>query len=116
MNKDFNLESSLQDDCLVIRTSGYVNNIGGEEIVKCFNEAFSGGTNKIVINLAESQVVNSIGISHLLEIIEKLMEKNGKLVFSNLHPPIEKTFSIMGLFHFAEHAATEDEAIAKACG
>jgi anti-anti-sigma factor len=115
MNKDFSLESSVKSGCLVIRTSGYVNNIGGEKIVKCFNEAFSNGTNKIVINLAGSKVVNSIGISHLLEIIEKLMEKNGKLVFSNLEPAIEKTFSIMGLFHFAEHAETEDDAIAKAC-
>lgn len=114
MSTDFKLESSIQNDCLVIRTSGYVNNVGGEEIVKAFNEAFANGTNKIVINLAESKVVNSIGISYLLEIIEKLMDKNGTLIFSNLEPAIEKTFSIMGLFHFAGHAATEEEAITKA--
>jgi anti-anti-sigma factor len=114
MNSDFRLESSVLNDCLVIRTFGYVNNVGGEEIVKCFNEAFDNGTTKIVINLAESKVVNSIGISYLLEIIEKLMDKSGKLVFSNLEPAIEKTFSIMGLFHFAEQAATEEEAVALA--
>ncbi|MBN1478804.1 STAS domain-containing protein [candidate division KSB1 bacterium] len=97
----------------MIRTFGYVNNMGGKEIVKCFNEGFDHGLTKIVINLAESKVVNSIGISYLLEIIEKLMDKKGKLVFTNLEPAIEKTFSIMGLFHFAEHAATEETAIAK---
>lgn len=114
MNTEFKLESSVLKDCLVIRTFGYVNNVGGEEIVKCFDESFQKGISKIVINLGESHVVNSIGISYLLEIIEKLMEKKGKLVFTNLQPAIEKTFSIMGLFHFAELAATEEEAIAKA--
>lgn len=114
MSADFKLESRVQNNCLIIRTFGYVNNVGGEKIVECFNEAFDNGTTKIVINLGESKVVNSIGISYLLEIIEKLMDKGGKLVFSNLEPAIEKTFSIMGLFHFAEQAASEDEAIALA--
>jgi anti-anti-sigma regulatory factor len=50
-----------------------------------------------------SNVVNDvIGISFLIEIIEKLNEKGGKLYFSNLDPSIEKTFTIMGLFQFAE--------------
>ena len=114
MSTDFKLESSVQNDCLVIRTFGYINNVGGKEIAECFNDAYEEGASKIVINLAESKVVNSIGISYLLEIIEKLMDKNGTLIFSNLEPAIEKTFSIMGLFHFADHAATEEEAITKA--
>jgi len=113
MSTDFKLESFVKNGCLIIRTFGYINNVGGEEIVKCFNKAFDKGTTKIIINLAESKVVNSIGISYLLEIIEKLMDKEGKLIFSNLEPAIEKTFSIMGLFHFAEHAATEEEALSK---
>ena len=113
MSTEFKLESTVQDGRLIIRTFGYINNFGGEEIVKCFNEAFDTGTTKIIMNLAESTVVNSIGISYLLEIIEKLMENDGTLVFCHLHPAIEKTFSIMGLFHFAELAATEEQARAK---
>ena len=113
MSTDFKLDSFTRDNCLVMRTAGYINNKGGEEIVKCFNTAFENGTKNIVINLNDSRVVNSIGISHLLEIIEQLMENKGKLIFTNLDPAIEKTFSIMGLFHFAEQAALEQEAIAK---
>ena len=115
MSTEFKLESLEKNGCLIIRTFGYINNLGGEEIVNSFNDAFEKGMNKVILNLAESKVVNSIGISHLLEIIEKLMEKNGKLVFSNLEPAVEKAFSIMGLFHFALHAPTEDEAISLAC-
>ncbi len=69
------------------------------------------GVNKIVLDLKNSKVVNSIGISLLIEIIEKLNQSNGKMVFINLDPTIEKTFTIMGLFQFADKADTLDDAI-----
>jgi len=56
-------------------------------------------------------VVNSIGISFLIEVIEKLDEHNGKLIFTNLEPSIEKTLSIMGLFNYADKADTVDSAL-----
>jgi anti-anti-sigma factor len=64
-----------------------------------------------VLNLENSKVVNSIGISHLIELIEKLNETNGKLIFTNLDPTVEKTFTIMGLFQFAEKADTVDSVL-----
>ena len=47
-------------------------------------------------------MVNSIGISYLIEIIEKLNDKSGTLYFCNMDAAIEKTFTIMGLFQFAK--------------
>ncbi len=69
------------------------------------------GIKNYILNLEESKIVNSIGISFLIEMIEKLNETNGKLVFTNLDPTIEKTFTIMGLFQFAEKANNVDEAL-----
>ena len=63
------------------------------------------------MNLAESKVVNSIGISYLIEMIDKLNQSDGKLIFTNLDPTIEKTFTIMGLFHFAEKAESIETAL-----
>jgi anti-anti-sigma factor len=93
----------------VLKTEGYINNIGGEKIVSEF--AKHNGIKKLVIDLEKSKVVNSIGISHLIEVIEKLNEDEGKLIFTNLDPTIEKTFTIMGLFQFAEKANTLAEAL-----
>ena len=109
MSTDFNLNSELQDKTLVIKTDGYINNIGGEKIVQEF--AKHTDINKLVLNLENSKVVNSIGISHLIEIIEKLNQVNGKLIFTNLDPTIEKTFSIMGLFQFAGKADNVESAL-----
>jgi anti-anti-sigma factor len=109
MSTEFNLISELHDKTLVIKTEGYINNIGGEKIVKEF--AKHNGVNRLVLNLENSKVVNSIGISHLIEVIEQLNQVNGKLVFTNLDPTIEKTFSIMGLFQFADKADTVASAL-----
>jgi anti-anti-sigma factor len=109
MVTDFNLTSELHDKILVIIANGYINNTGGEKIVQEFNKHT--GINKLVLNLENSKVVNSIGISHLIELIEKLNETNGKLIFTNLDPTVEKTFTIMGLFQFAEKADTVDSVL-----
>jgi anti-anti-sigma factor len=109
MSTDFNLTSELHDKTLVIKTDGYINSSGGEKIVQEFSK-YSGIT-KLILNLEKSKVVNSIGISHLIEVIEKLNQDNGKLVFTNLDPTIEKTFTIMGLFQFAEKADNVESAL-----
>ena len=111
MEQELTLSSELKNDCLVITTSGYVNNTGGEKIANEFNKHFDQGIRKIIINLAESKVVNSIGISFLIEIIEKLNDSDGKLIFTNLDPAVEKTLTIMGLFNFAGKESTVDEAV-----
>jgi len=109
MSTDFNLVSELHDKTLVIKTEGYINNGGGEKIAQEFSK--HNNINKLILNLENSKVVNSMGISHLIEVIEKLTQENGKLIFTNLDPTIEKTFSIMGLFQFAEKADTVESAL-----
>jgi anti-anti-sigma factor len=102
MKMDFDLTSSIEGDVLVLKTEGYINNDGGQRIVEEFNKHYESGVNKVLIDIKDSKVVNSIGISYLIEIIEKLNEKNGTLYFCNMDAAIEKTFTIMGLFQFAK--------------
>jgi len=113
MITDFNFTSEFKDNSLIIKTSGYINNIAGEQISEEFAKHKDGGIKKVIMDLKESTVVNSIGISYLIEIIEKLNESNGKLYFMNLDPTIEKTFSIMGLFQFAEKTDSVEDALSK---
>jgi len=111
MIADFKLNSKADGDCLVIDTFGYINNVGGKKIVDEFNSYRENGVNNLILNLKESKIVNSIGISFLIEIIEKLNESKGKLIFSNLDPTVEKTFTIMGLFTYAGLAVDVEEAL-----
>jgi anti-anti-sigma factor len=94
-----------------MRTDGYINNVAGEKILDEFSKNFSGVMNKVVLDLGKSKVVNSIGISYLIDIIEKLNQSKSQLIFTNLDPTIEKTFNIMGIFQFAQKADSVESAL-----
>ncbi len=113
MEAEFKLTSEVIGDVLVMHTSGYINNEGGEKISDEFTPHFENGIIKVILDLEKCKVVNSIGISFLIEVIEKLSENDGKLVFTNLDPAIEKTLSIMGLFSFADKEPTVEKALEK---
>ena len=108
---DFSLTTRNDNEILIIETNGYLNNVGGEKIAEVCYEHIGKGTTKILINLENSKVVNSIGVSILIEIIEKLQEVNGVLAYYNLAPIVEKTFNIMGISKYSKIFATEAEAI-----
>ncbi len=111
MEASFKLSANVQDGILIMNTEGYVNNEGGEKILQEFQKHFDQGIKQVIIDLEQSKVVNSIGISYLIEVIEKLNEAGGKLIFIHLTPAIEKTLTIMGLFAFAGNEPTLEDAL-----
>jgi len=111
LDQPFSLKSEVRDQCLVIATHGYINNVGGEAIAQEFSRHFDSGIKHVVLDLAHSRVVNSIGMSFLIEIIEQLEDAGGKLIFTCLDPAVEKMLSIMGLFKFAGKESSVDDAL-----
>ena len=95
----------------VLYTKGYINNVGGEEIANRAYELMDDGVRTLLLNLRETKIVNSIGISILIEIIEKMIEKGGRIAFCCLTPVIHKTFHIMGLANYASIFDGEEAAI-----
>jgi anti-anti-sigma factor len=96
---------------VIIETNGYLNNVGGEEISAIVYERMAQGQTKFLINMAGTKSVNSIGVSILIEIIEKLQEVNGKIGYYNLAPIVAKTFNIMGLTKYSTVYETEDAGV-----
>jgi len=91
----------LADGYGLIAAAGYINNEGGQAIADAATELIDSGCNTLLIDLDGTRIINSIGVSILLEIMEKLLEDNGTLAFCNLTPTISKTFEIMGLVQYA---------------
>ena len=108
---DFSLNVREKGDVVIIETNGYLNNVGGEKISEVCYEKMDGGKNKFLLNLENSKVVNSIGVSILIEIIEKLQDVDGKLGYYNLAPIVEKTFNIMGLTKYSSVYSSESDGI-----
>ena len=108
---EFTFKKKIEGDIVIIETDGYLNNVGGEKISEeCYKE-IENGNKLFLLNLEKSKVVNSIGVSILIEIIEKLEDIDGKLGYYNLAPIVEKTFNIMGLSKYSTIYKTEEEAI-----
>lgn len=105
-----------RQDLAVIYTDGYINNQGGEEIARVAYQLIEKGHTKLLLNLAGTKIVNSIGISILIEIIEKMLDIDGRLAFCSLTPTIEKTFHIMGLAQYAGIHPDEEVAIRELSG
>ena len=108
---DFSLSTNVKGEIVIIKTSGYLNNIGGEKIADACYKEIENGKKLFLLDLEDSKVVNSIGVSILIEIIEKLQEVDGKLGYFNLAPIVEKTFKIMGLTRYSTVFSNESEAI-----
>jgi len=113
MTEELKVAVDRKGNGAVLYTKGYINNVGGEEIANRAYELMDADVRTLLLNLRETKIVNSIGISILIEIIEKMIEINGKLGFCCLTPTIEKTFHIMGLAQYAPIFADESAAVAQ---
>ncbi len=112
MSEVFKVTARQAGKFIVIAVEGYINNLAGEKVLDEFNRWTAEGYRHFVLNLEKTQLVNSIGVSILIEMIEKTQELNGSMAFCCLLPIIAKTFKIMGLTQYARVYETEAEAIA----
>lgn len=112
----FELKTAQEDGRLaVLEVSGYINNEAGEAIAAEARRLIQEGHRTLLLDLRATRIINSIGISLLLEVLELLMEVEGSLAFCGLSPSIAKTFQIMGLAQYAQifpDRATALEALA----
>ena len=111
MTEELRVAIDRRNSGAILYTKGYINNVGGEEIANRAYELMDDGVRTLLLNLRETKIVNSIGISILIEIIEKMMEKGGRIAFCCLTPVIHKTFQIMGLANYAQIYENEESAI-----
>lgn len=112
MANRFDVQVRFKDNSPVIHTEGYLNGPRGEELAEVAKELINKGNINLVINLENTRLINSIGISILIEIIELLEERGGALNFCGLTPTNERTFRMMGLAQHAGIFPDVDAAIA----
>lgn len=99
--------------CVVIYTDNYLNDIEGGKLEDECDVLLNRGKRKIVIDFANTELINSIGISILVGIMEKVKKRNGILFFSSLKKVNHDIFNILGLAKYISIFQTEEEAITK---
>jgi anti-anti-sigma factor len=110
------IKARLVEDAAVIYSGSYLNQLRGERIESKCREFLAGGVRRIVINFEETELINSIGISILLGVIESVNHAQGALVLSNLNSSNRELFEMLGLMSHVEIVDTEEIALLKLGG
>jgi anti-anti-sigma factor len=110
------ITAKLVRDAAVIYPGPYLNQLRGESIESQCQELLARGVRRIVINFEETELINSIGISLLLGVIESVNDARGALVLSNLNASNRELFEMLGLKSHVEMVDTEEIALLKLCG
>ena len=109
------IRARLIEGAAVIYPGPYLNQLRGERIESQCREFLAGGVRHIVINFQETELINSIGISILLGVIESVNHARGALVLSNLNASNRELFEMLGLMSHVEMLETEEIALARLC-
>lgn len=107
------IKSKVIEDVGVIYPGLYLNQLRGELIEERCHEMLAQSVRRIVINFEETELVNSIGISILLGVIEAVNEMSGELILSNLNASNRELFDMLGLFSYVRVEDFEEHALAK---
>jgi Ca-activated chloride channel family protein len=107
------IKAKLVEDAAVIYPGPYLNQLRGESIESQCQELLATGIRRIVINFEETELINSIGISILLGVIESVNHAEGALMLSNLNASNRELFEMLGLMSHVEMADTEELALLK---
>ncbi len=107
----FYVESKVYGNVAVLYPQGYLNNLAAEGLSKECDACMAKGIRNIVLNLNGIELINSIGISILLGVIEKVKGTDGSLCFTNLSKLHSDTFQMLGLTKYMKVFASDEEAV-----
>ena len=109
-------ETPVQARCIgdtaIIYASDYLNKLSGERIERECKRQLESGCRALVINFRDTELVNSIGVSILMGVIDASERSNARLVFSDVNGQTANLFELLGLTRHVSVAKDETEALA----
>lgn len=95
----------------VVYASDYLNKLTGEKIERECRRQIDCGCRALVIDFSDTKLVNSIGISILLGIIDVAEKSGARIVFSEVNNQTIQLFEMLGLTRHVALAKDESEAL-----
>jgi anti-anti-sigma factor len=112
---DTTRENSIQARCVgetaIIYASDYLNKLSGEKIELECRRQLESGRRALIINFRDTELVNSIGVSILVGLIDAVEQNTARLIFSDVNNHTAELFQMLGLTRHVSLASSEDEAL-----
>jgi len=96
----------------VVYAGDYVNKMSGQRIERECLTRMERGCRALVINFRDTELVNSIGVSILLGVIDAAERLGTRVAFSNVSVHTLKLFELLGLTRLVVLAENDEEALA----
>lgn len=93
-----------EDNRAVVFASDYLNKLSGEQIERECRQRLSEGCSELVVNFSRTELVNSIGVSILLGVIDAAQGSGARVVFSDVKQETAELFDMLGLTRHVEIA------------
>ena len=100
-------------DTAVIYASDYLNKLSGERIERECKRQLESGSRALVINFRDTELVNSIGVSILMGVIDAAEQSNARLIFSDVNTHTASLFEMLGLTRHIILVKDEEEALSQ---
>jgi len=100
-----------EGETLVVCVGGYLNSLLGEEVEKVVRAKLDDGGRRILLNFQGTRMVNSIGISFVIGVVEKVMEQDGRMAFCEVSRINRDLFRVTGLEKYVRSFETEKDAL-----
>ena len=97
MNAEYKIPVEKTGETSTVFASDYLNKLSGERIERECRRQLDEGCRKLVVNFAETEIVNSIGVSILLGVIDAAHDKGAEIIFSDVNGSTEQLFEMLGL-------------------
>ncbi len=108
-------ETAVQARCVgdaaIIYASDYLNKLSGERIERECKRQLESGRRALIINFRDTELVNSIGVSILVGVIDAAQQNTAQLIFSDVNNHTAELFQMLGLTRHVSLARNEDEAL-----
>ena len=104
--------SESQDvEVAVVYAGDYVNKLSGQRIERECLTRLEHGCRALVISFRDTELVNSIGVSILLGVIDVAERRGARVAFSNVSMHTVKLFELLGLTRLVVLAEDEEVAL-----
>jgi anti-anti-sigma factor len=81
----------------VVFAGDYLNKISGEQIERECRTRIQEGCDELVLNFSQTELVNSVGVSILLGIIDSAANRGTKVRFSDVREDTVELFEMLGV-------------------
>jgi len=97
VNPEINLSVRTEGETAIVFAGDYLNKLSGEKIERECRRKLEAGYKTLIVNFSETEIVNSIGVSILLGVIDAANDANAKVVFSDINDNTIELFEMLGL-------------------